>query len=123
VTAHPLPLADVLTALIIGKVRLVIEDDAGVITHAGRARRLFTGVQRELVLAAALWCIHPGCDRPGNECQADHLQPHSRGGNTDTVNAGPGCGHHNRWRHRHGYTITRDERGRWHTWRPDGTEV
>ena len=119
----PLPLADVLTALIIGKVRLVIEDDAGVITHAGRSRRLFTGVQRELVLAAALWCIHPGCDRPGNECEADHLHPHSQGGATDTVNAGPGCGHHNRWRHRHGYTVTRDERGRWHTWRPDGTEV
>ena len=119
----PLPLADILTALLIGKIRVVIEDEHGVITHAGRSRRLFTGPQRDLVLAAATHCIHPGCNRPGNHCQADHLHPHSHGGPTDTTNGGPRCSHHNRWRHQHGYTTTRDPNGTWHTWRPDGTEV
>ncbi len=115
--------ADVLAALILGKLRLVIEDEAGIILHAGRSKRLFTGTQRDLVLAAALYCIFAGCNTRGTKCQADHLTPHSHDGATDIDNGGPGCHHHNNWRHQHHYRITRDARGHWHTWRPDGTEL
>ncbi len=120
---HVLPLADVLAALIIGKVRVVVEDERGVIIHAGHAKRLFTGVQRDLVLAAATRCVYAGCDRPASWCQADHLQPYSHAGPTDIDNGGPGCRHHNTWRHRHRYRVVRDAHGRWHTYRPDGSEV
>ena len=120
---HALPLADVLVALILGQVRLLVEDERGVITHAGRKRRLFTGVQRELVLAAALHCTYAGCDRPASQCQADHLHEWGRHGHTDIDNGGPGCRHHNPWRTAHGYRVWRDDRGHWHTYRPDGSEV
>ena len=120
---QPLAMADILTALIIGKIRLVIEDETGIITHAGRTRRLFTGPQRDLVLAAALHCTFGGCATRPSRCEADHLTPHSHGGATDIDNGAPSCDHHNRWRHRHGYHITRDTHGHWHTWRPDGTQL
>ncbi len=120
---HPIAPAELLTALILGKLRLVIEDEAGVITHAGRSRRLFTGTQRDLVLAASIHCVFAGCDRPATRCQADHLQPHSHNGPTNTDNGAPCCTHHNPWRHQHHYRITRDTHGHWHTWRPDGTEL
>ena len=120
---QPLAPADLLAALILGKIRLVIHNEAGVIIHAGRSRRLFRGIQRDLVLAAATHCTFAGCNRRSTRCQADHLQPHSHDGPTNIDNGGPGCNHHNNWRHRNGYRITRDHHGHWHTRRPDGTEL
>ncbi len=38
-------------------------------------------------------------------------------------NAAVLCGRHNRWRHNHGYHVTRDADGRLHTYRPDGTPL
>lgn len=35
---------------------------------------------------------------------------------------GPLCGGHDRLEE-HGSTVVRDEQGRWHTYRPDGTEI
>jgi hypothetical protein len=32
------------------------------------------------------------------------------------------CGRHNRWKNR-GYRTWRDDQGRWHLIRPDGTEM
>ena len=43
-------------------------------------------------------------------------------GPTSARNAGPACGHHNRWRTR-GYRTWRDPDGHWHHYRPDGTEI
>ena len=43
-------------------------------------------------------------------------------GVTNPANSGPTCGHHNRFKTR-GYTTRRDPHGRWHTYRPDGTEI
>ena len=38
------------------------------------------------------------------------------------ANGGPACNHHNRWKN-NGTITLRDAKGRWHTYRPDGTEI
>jgi hypothetical protein len=44
------------------------------------------------------------------------------GGDTSVENSGLLCERHHTKVH-HGYTIERDPQGRWHTYRPDGTEI
>ena len=111
---------DVLIAAALGHVRRVVLDSAGVVIDVGRKQRLFTGALREILLALERQCFWSGCHHPPR--QVDHLLPWARGGLTDAANAGPACGHHNRWRTR-GYTTVRDEHGHWHHYRPDGTEI
>ena len=118
----PLPRAAALEALLLGHVRRIVVDSAGVVVDAGRRRRLFTGVQRDMVMRIARWCTHPGCTVPARHCQADHTLDHQHGGVTSTSNGGPRCGYHNRSKNR-GYTVWLDPDGRWHTYHPDGTEV
>jgi hypothetical protein len=117
------PPADLVLAAIRGRIRHVITDDRGIVLHMGRLRRLFTGAQRDAVLMAATRCTHPGCDMPSGDSQADHLTPHSHGGDTSTLNGAPGCGKHNRWRYTHHARTALDANGYWHTHRNDGTEV
>jgi len=114
--------SDVVTAACLGHVRRVVLDSAGVVTDLGRRSRLFTGPLRDAVLLTDRRCLWPGCDRPVNQCEADHTLPYANAGPTNTHNGGPTCSHHNRWKTR-GYTTRRDANGRWHTYRPDGTEI
>ncbi|MCF6746394.1 endonuclease, partial [Blastococcus sp. KM273128] len=44
------------------------------------------------------------------------------GGETSLENSGLLCERHHTKVH-HGFTIVRDAEGRWHTYRPDGTEI
>ena len=44
------------------------------------------------------------------------------GGGTDPDNGNPKCRKHHLLGN-HGYTTRRDKRGRWSTFRPDGTEI
>ena len=111
---------DVLVAAAVGHVRRVVLDSAGVVIDMGRKQRLFTGPLREILLALERHCFWAGCHHPPR--QIDHVLPWARGGLTDAANAGPACGHHNRWRTR-GYTTVRDPHGQWHHYRPDGTEI
>jgi hypothetical protein len=119
----PVDPGDVLTASLIGHVRRVVLNRAGVVVDAGRKQRLFTGTARELVWLAGTTCCWPGCGhRLG--IQVDHMDEYSsRAGPTDQANADPLDGHHNRFKSIHGYRITRDHDGFLHTWRPDGTEL
>ena len=112
---------DVLVAAAVGHVRRVVLDSAGVVVDLGRKQRLFTGPLREILLALARHCFEPGCHHTPRE--VDHVLPYSQAGPTASWNGGPACGHHNRWRSRHGYTVRRDQHGHWHHYRPDGTEV
>jgi hypothetical protein len=41
---------------------------------------------------------------------------------TDQANAGRECNRHDVFKTR-GYRVMRDEQGRWHTYRPDGSEI
>jgi hypothetical protein len=111
-----------IAAALVGHVRRVVLDAAGVIVDLGRRQRLLTGAAREALLLTEPHCVWPGCRHPARSCDVDHTIPFSQGGATSTRNSGPMCPHHNRWKHR-GYRTWRDPEGWWHTYRPDGTEI
>ena len=111
---------DVLVAALLGHVRRVVRNSAGVVVDVGRRQRLFTGAVREAILALNPKCMWPG-DRHRAR-QVDHLRSWARGGGTDACNGGPACGLHNRWRTR-GYHTCRGPDGEWHHFRPDGSEL
>ncbi|WP_276968226.1 HNH endonuclease signature motif containing protein, partial [Desertimonas flava] len=110
-----------------GHVRRVVVDAAGVVIDLGRRSRLFTGTARDAAILQGVLdrngrCTHPGCGRDSH-CQIDHLTEWQHGGSTDLVNAGIGCGHHNRVKSTSGFSTRRDPHGHWHTYRPDHTEI
>ncbi len=113
---------DMLVAAAMGHVRRVVMDSAGVVTDMGRKQRLFTGALRDAVLMHSRRCVWPGCHRPADQCDADHVLPWANAGPTSTRNGGPVCGHHNRWKAT-GYRTWRDPQGHWHHYRHDGTEI
>ena len=111
-------------ATLTAKVRYVVMGANGVPLNMGHATRLFTGLRQLAVQLQATHCIWPGCPVPTTRCQSDHLIPWSGPGHgpTNPNNGAPLCGKHNRHK-THGYTITRDTNGTFHTHRPDGTEI
>ncbi len=113
---------DMLVAAALGHVRRIVMDSAGVVVDVGRKQRLFTGALRDAVMLISHRCIWPGCYRPASQCEADHALPYSNAGPTAAHNGNPACAHHNRWKTR-GYRTCRDPQGRWHHYRPDGTEI
>ena len=123
-TAAGVPLAptEVLAAAIAGQVRRILRSSDGVTLEFGRRRRLFTGPARHTVLLSERHCVWPGCNIASSRCQVDHLTEWRNDGTTNIDNAVPLCGRHNRFK-THGYHIHRDHGGRWHTLRPDGTEI
>lgn len=113
---------DVVAAALIGHVRRVVLNRAGVVVNAGRRIRLFRGIRRELAWLAGTTCCYPGCGhRLG--VQIDHMNDYARDGPTDLANADPLDGFHNRFKTTRDYRITRDDAGLLHTWRSDGTEI
>jgi len=116
--------ADVVAAVLVGHVRRVVFDSAGVVINLGRTRRVFTGSARDAVLLQHRRCLWPGCGLPARRSQIDHGDPWGSPtrGATDAANGTPLCGRHNRWKNR-GYRTWRDDEGRWHITRPDGTEM
>jgi hypothetical protein len=100
--------------------RLIVNADGQPIQSSSK-QRLFRGPSREVVTTQHPRCTHRGC-RARSRLQADHIDPHSRGGPTALANGGIGCARHNTERYQRGYTTRRDAHG-WHTYRPDGTEI
>lgn len=112
-----------LAAVLVGQLRRVVVDSAGVVTDLGRRSRLFRGGARQAVLLGGGRCLWPGCEQPAGRCQTDHTDEWSRhSGPTRPQNGGLTCPHHNRHKSR-GYTVRRDSAGQWHTYRPDGSEL
>ena len=110
-----------LAAALVGHVRRVVMDAKGVVIDMGRTQRLFRGSARIAALFQGLRCTWPGCGR-STRVHIDHIDEWQNDGCTDQVNAGPECSPHNLIKTQ-GYRVMRDERGRWHTYRPDGTEI
>jgi hypothetical protein len=79
----------------------VVFDGPSRVIDLGRARR-FTGAVRRALEVLDRGCTHGGCDLPAERCQGDHIQPWSRGGDTNPDNGQLRCAHHNRWRWDHG---------------------
>ncbi|MGY1807459.1 HNH endonuclease signature motif containing protein [Blastococcus sp. SYSU D00669] len=63
-----------------------------------------------------------GCDAPHHRCEVHHLLAWALGGETSLDNSGLLCERHHTQVH-HGFRIERDDAGRWHAYRPDGTEI
>lgn len=118
----PLDPYQIVAAALIGQVRRIVFDSAGVAIDMGHKRRLFTGAARDAVRLSTSRCLWPGCLLPSGRCHTDHNTDFSKGGPTDQHNGGPLCHRHNLWKNR-GYTVWRDPNGYWHTYRPDGTEI
>ncbi len=62
------------------------------------------------------------CGRRTGYCDGDHLVAWQLGGATNPENGDLLCGPHNRLRQT-GFRLWRDPSGRWHHYRPDGSEI
>jgi hypothetical protein len=118
VQLHP---DDAFTLAVMGRVRRIVVDSAGVCVDAGRASRLFTGAMREALLAIDNRCTWLSCNSP-YRLEADHLATWNDLGDTSTVNGKIWCRWHNNAKNR-GFFARRDDVGMWHYHRPDGSEV
>lgn len=113
---------EALQVAVAGAVRRLVVNAGGRVVEQSAKQRLFRGAVREAVMLQHPRCTHRGCRVRAARCQADHVEPHCRGGPTSLSNGGIGCARHNNDRWQRGYTTRRDLRG-WHTYRPDGTEI
>ncbi len=115
---------DVIAACLSGVVRRVVIDSASVVVDAGRTRRLFTGVARELALLLWQRCGHLGCTVPADQCQVDHMDEwDADGGPTDQSNARPRCDTHNPFKSKRRLRSVRDPNGYIVDYRADGTPM
>ena len=119
----PVDPRQVVAAAVRSRVRLIVTDDAGVIVHAGRKRKLFTGPLREAIVALDPMCGWLGCTLRAQICDIDHLEPRSRGGPTDASNGKIMCHHHNVFKHARGFRVRRRDDGTVDFSRPDGTPL
>lgn len=117
----PVDPRQVVASALHGRLRVIVTDDAGVIVHAGRKRRLFTGPLREAMLALDPMCGWLGCTLRAQICDVDHLEPRSRGGPTDPANGKILCHKHNVFKHTADFAATRCDDGTIDITRPDGT--
>src|SRR4051794_7695189 len=101
--------------------RIVLDPD-GVPLDLGRTQRLVTPALRRAVEARDGHCVFAGCDAPHHWCEVHHVLEWIVGGETSLDNSGLLCERHHTQAH-HGFRIHRDQAGRWHTYRPDGTEI
>jgi hypothetical protein len=81
-------------------VERVVFDSPSRVIDVGVARRLFSGATRRAVQVRDQECFHDLCDEPADDCEIDHVEPWSAGGQTVAANGRAACGHHNRRRHR-----------------------
>jgi hypothetical protein len=85
----------------------VLFDSDGQAVNVGREQRLFTTRQRVGLAARDGGCLFPQCDRPPSWCEAHHVNPWSRGGNTDLADGVLLCKHHHLLIHNNGWEVKR----------------
>jgi hypothetical protein len=124
IDGRPIHPSEIVAAAMVAHVRRVVMGRNGVVLDMGRRQRLFRGARRTAILLSNPTCRWPGCSVPVTHCQSDHLEGWAAPtrGPTSPENGAPLCGYHNRFKE-HGYRVVRDDDGRWHTYRPDGTEI
>ena len=119
---HPIDPTEAFAETIVRRIRRMVVGWDGVVLDMSGYHTLFRGPLRDAVMLLHARCPWPGCNVKKRHCQADHLDPRRSGGRTNPDNGGPACGRHNRLKE-NGFTVRRDERGRLHVYRPDGTEI
>ncbi len=78
--------------------RIVFEEHSQPIDVAAKSRGFPTWMKQTLLVRARGRCQIPGCDAPFAWLQADHVQPHSKGGPTKLGNGQILCDPHNKWK-------------------------
>jgi len=101
--------------------RMVMGPD-GLPLDVGREKRVVPPHIRRAVEERDGHCVFAGCPAPTHWCDVHHLLEWINGGETSLENSGLVCERHHTKVH-HGFRIERDPGGRWHTYRPDGTEI
>ncbi|MCV2488520.1 HNH endonuclease [Geodermatophilus sp. YIM 151500] len=88
----------------------------------GRTQRLVTAGIRKAVEHRDGQCIFAGCSAPTCWCEVHHVLAWAFGGETSLDNSALLCERHHTQVHS-GFRVERDVAGRWHTYRPDGSEI
>lgn len=106
-----------------GVARIITGPD-GLPLDVGRAQRTASAAIRRAVELRDGHCVFAGCDALPEWCDVHHVIHWAHGGPTSCDNGALLCERHHTSCHEGGFTIRRDSgTGRWHTYRPDGTEV
>src|SRR5689334_17729488 len=82
----------------------VVVGDAGGVLGYGLTRRTASIGQRRALAARDPGCSFPGCDRPPDWCETNHVIPWVDGGRTDLPNLTLACGFHHREHRKRGWT-------------------
>jgi HNH endonuclease len=100
---------------------MLIDPADGSVLEVSRRRFPSPGLRR-FVEARDRTCSFPGCLRPAQQCDIDHVTPHGKGGWTAKENLEPACKHHHRLKDEGGWTVTRPHPGRL-TWKSPENRV
>nr|WP_276610680.1 HNH endonuclease signature motif containing protein [Kineococcus siccus] len=94
--------------------RRILTDPVGAVLDVGaRTYRPSADVARR-VRARSTTCVFPGCVRPAQHCDLDHVTPFAQGGETTVDNLAPECRHHHRVKTHTRWRLRRRDRGwRW----------
>jgi hypothetical protein len=105
-----------------GTITRIVIGPEGQPLDLGRSHRVVPPHLRRAVEARDRHCVFTGCDAPSYWSDVHHLVHWADGGDTSLENSALLCERHHTKVH-HGFRIERQPDGRWHTWRPDGTEI
>jgi hypothetical protein len=105
-----------------GTITRIVIGPEGQPLDEGRTKRLFPPHLRRAIEVRDHHCVFAGCDAPSYWCDVHHLIHWAHDGETDVDNGALLCERHHTKVHS-GFRITRLPDGRWHTYRPDDTEI
>jgi hypothetical protein len=74
----------------------ILVNEKGDPLHVGRKYRTATRKMRKALAERDRRCVWPGCDRPPEWSQGDHIEPWGKGGKTEIEGMRLLCGPHNR---------------------------
>jgi hypothetical protein len=102
----------------------VLTGPNGLPLDVGRAQRTASAAIRRAVEARDGHCVFAGCDALPEWCDVHHVVHWAFGGPTSCDNGALLCERHHTACHEGGFAVSRESgTSRWHTYRPDGTEV
>ncbi|MGY1697729.1 DUF222 domain-containing protein [Geodermatophilus sp. SYSU D00814] len=105
-----------------GQVTRIVIGPEGQPLDVGRTKRVVTPAIRKAVELRDGGCVFAGCDAPTHWADVHHLVHWIDGGETSLDNSALLCERHHTKVH-HGFRVERQPDGRWHTYRPDGSEI
>jgi hypothetical protein len=105
-----------------GNVTRIVTGPEGQPLDHGRTKRVTPPGLRRAVEQRDWHCVFAGCHAPSYWCDVHHLVHWADDGETSLGNSALLCERHHTKVH-HGFTVVRDPAGRWHTYRPDDTEI